>query len=636
VKILYLLLVLLLGFGPAQAQRETYNWRFSTSAGLNFPVSGPPVPISTGRMLNVGEACSSISDAAGNLRCYSDAVQVWDRTDTPMPNGRLRPDNYATSATQGALLVPNPGNAQEYYLFTVDPISPTRAPYGLRYSVIEMGLRGGLGDIGTRKDVAVPLPDGQILITEKLTATLLPNGHDYWILVHGLGNNKFYSFRLTAAGLQPVPVVSSVGAVHRRSGGYMRLSPDAQQLATTELPDHIELFNFDNSSGQLTSARSIMVPNVPQPGVSGDLYYYYGLEFSADGSKLYTTNLTAPAYATPAQGLYQIDLANGDAVTFLGLDNNASALLRGPDDRIYVAQDRGLSLAVIAAPNAVGLACGVQAQGVPLAPGTTSGLGLPNFAVVPTAPALRLSLRVASPNLCLGQGPAICSATLTPAGTNAVLTWNFGDPAAGAANAAVGNTASHTYVAAGSYVVTVSAVLASGSTLVARQTITVAPTPTLRLAPHQQVLCDGLPLIIEPNAQPEGTTYRWHDGLATAAREVSRPGRYVLTVTSAAGCAARDSVDVRDPLPTDDCITRRVPNIITPNGDGQNDAFVLGGLLAPNWSLTVFNRWGREVFQQASYDNGWDAPGLAGGVYYYLLLNPATGTRLRGWVLVSK
>jgi gliding motility-associated-like protein len=628
--------VLLLGIGRAQAQHETYNWRFSTSAGLNFPASGPPVAITTGRMLNVGEACSAASDAAGNLRCYSDGVQVWDRTDAPMPNGRLRPDNYATSATQGALLVPNPGNAQEYYLFTVDPISPTRAPYGLRYSVVEMGLRGGLGDIGTRKDIAVPLPDGQLLVTEKLTATLLPNGRDYWILVHGLGNNKFYSFLLTAAGLRPVPVVSSVGAVHRRSGGYMRLSPDAQQLAVTELPDHIELFDFDNSSGQLTSARSIAVPNVPQLGVSGALYYYYGLEFSADGSKLYTTNTTAPAYTTPAQGLYQIDLANGDAVTFLGLDYTAGALLRGPDDRIYVAQDRGASLAVITAPNAPGLACGLQARGVALAPGTTSGLGLPNFAVVPTAPILRLSLRVASPNLCLGQGPAAFNAAVTPAGTNASFTWDFGDPAAGAANVATGSAASHTYAAVGTYVVTVAAVLAGGGTLTARQTVTVAPTPTLRLAPHQQVLCAGLPLIIEASAQPDGTTYRWHDGLTTPAREVSSPGRYVLTVTSAAGCSARDSVDVHEPLPTDDCIARRVPNIITPNGDGQNDTFVLGSLLAPSWSLTVFNRWGREVFQQASYDNSWDAPGLTGGVYYYLLLNPATGARLRGWVLVSK
>jgi gliding motility-associated-like protein len=636
VKILYLLLALLLLAGRVQAQRETYNWRFSTSAGLNFPASGPPVAISTGRMLNVGEACSAASDAAGSLRCYSDGVQVWDRTNTPMPNGRLRPDNYATSATQGALLVPNPGNAQEYYLFTVDPISIVRPYYGLRYSVVEMGLRGGLGDIGSRKDVAVPLPDAGIVPTEKLLAVLLPNGRDYWILVHGLGNNKFYSFLLTAAGVQPVPVASSAGAVHRRSGGYMRLSPDAQLLAVAELPDHIELFNFDNASGKVTSARSIALPNVPKPGWSSDLYTYYGLEFSADGSKLYTTSITAPAFTTLAQGLYQLDLAQGDALTFIGLDNNAFALLRGPDDRIYVAHDRGPSLSVITAPNAPGMACGLQAQGQPLAPGTTSGLGLPNFPVVPTAPNLRLALRVASPNLCLGQGPAAFSAAVTPVGANAVFTWNFGDPAAGAANAATGSAASHTYAAAGSYVVTVSAALAGGGTLTARQTITVAPTPTLRLAPHQQVLCAGLPLVIEANAQPDGTTYRWHDGLTTAAREVSSPGRYVLTVTSPGGCAARDSVDVREPLPTDDCIARRVPNIITPNGDGQNDTFVLGSLLAPSWSLTIFNRWGREVFQQASYDNNWDAPSLAGGVYYYLLLNPATGARLRGWVLVSK
>jgi hypothetical protein len=372
--------------------------------------------------------------------------------------------------------VPNPGNTQEYYLFTVDAYTTTRSYYGLRYSVIEMGLRGGLGDIGARKDIAVSLPDASVVPTEKLSAVLLPNGHDYWILVHGLNNNKFYSFRLTPVGLQPVPVVSSVGSVHRRSIGYMRLSPDAQQLAVAEHYDHIELFNFDNSSGKLTTARSIAVPNVPKPGSSNELYHCYGLEFSADGSKLYTTNTTAPAYVTPAQGLYQIDLAHGDAVTFIGLDNNASALLRGPDDRIYVAQYQGTSLAVITAPTVAGLACGVQAQGVALAPGSRRGLGLPNFVTVPTAPTLRLVLSAASTSLCLGQVPATFSAAVVPAGAGAVFTWDFGEPAAGAANGAVGNTASHTYAAAGTYVVTVSVALASG-VLTARQTITVAPRP---------------------------------------------------------------------------------------------------------------------------------------------------------------
>ncbi len=285
--------------------------------------------------------------------------------------------------------------------------------------------------------------------------------------------------------------------------------------------------------------------------------------------------------------------------------------------------------------SAVRLAGDLPGAGACLVP-SSSGRGLLAFPGAPTLSNVRLELNVANSTLCLGQGPAAFGATVLPTGTTATFTWDFGEPAAESASAAGGSVASHTYATAGTYVVTVSAVLAGGGTLTARQAIAVTPAPVLRLAPHQQVLCAGLPLVIEANAQPAGTTYRWHDGLTTPAREVSHPGRYVLTATSAAGCISRDSVDVREPLPTDDCITRRVPNIITPNGDGQNDTFVVGSLDAPNWSLTVLNRWGREVFQQASYDNGWDAPGLAGGIYYYLLINPATGTRLRGWVLVSK
>lgn len=633
-KIRYLLLlVLALWVGVAKAQPELRNWRFGVGAGLVFPPGGPPMATAASAFTSV-EACSAISDAAGNLQCYTNGVQVWDRTDAPMPNGALRFGHV--SATQGALLVPSPGNAQEYYLFTVDAFEHN-LENGLHYSVIDMSLRGGLGDVGPRKELAVPLTDGQTKLTEKLTAVPLPNGRDYWILVHGWETTKFYSFLLTPAGVQPVPVISSVGSEHHDFNGnfgtyndaigYMRASPDARRLAVARLTGGLEVFDFDNATGRVSNAHPIAITI---PGAPNNIYY--ALEFSPDGSKLYTTNQSDALGVRIGQGLYQVDLANRDAVTYLGLDQLAMAVLRGNDNRLYVSQSNKTTLAVITSPNAAGLACGVQPAGLALGAGSRCRSGLPNFAAVPP---VRLVLNATNTTVCLGQGPATFSAALVPAVPNAGFTWDFGEPAAGSANRAVGSTASHTYAAAGTYVVTVSVVLASG-TLTARQPITVAPVPTLRLAPHQQVLCAGLPLIIEANAQPAGTTYRWHDGLATAAREVRSAGRYVLTVTSPAGCASSDSVDVRDPLPTDDCIARRVPNIITPNGDGQNDAFVLGSLLAPDWSLTIFNRWGREVFRQASYDNSWDAPGLAGGVYYYLLLNPATGTRLRGWVLVSK
>ena len=61
-----------------------------------------------------------------------------------------------------------------------------------------------------------------------------------------------------------------------------------------------------------------------------------------------------------------------------------------------------------------------------------------------------------------------------------------------------------------------------------------------------------------------------------------------------------------------------LPNIITPNGDGLNDRFVVKGLARGPWALTLYNRWGREVYATVDYGHDWggDAPA---GVYYYLL-----------------
>jgi gliding motility-associated-like protein len=73
-----------------------------------------------------------------------------------------------------------------------------------------------------------------------------------------------------------------------------------------------------------------------------------------------------------------------------------------------------------------------------------------------------------------------------------------------------------------------------------------------------------------------------------------------------------------------------LPNqIITPNGDGQNDTFIIGGIeFYPNNRLTVFNRWGNEVYQKSGYLNDWDgfsnkskvgSTALPVGTYYYIL-----------------
>jgi gliding motility-associated-like protein/uncharacterized repeat protein (TIGR01451 family) len=83
-----------------------------------------------------------------------------------------------------------------------------------------------------------------------------------------------------------------------------------------------------------------------------------------------------------------------------------------------------------------------------------------------------------------------------------------------------------------------------------------------------------------------------------------------------------------------------IPNTITPNGDGKNDKFIIPGLNRyPNSVLTIYNRWGNQVYHSSNYDNSWDGSGLSGGTYYYMLelRTPQQGMQVqKGWVVLLR
>jgi gliding motility-associated-like protein len=78
-----------------------------------------------------------------------------------------------------------------------------------------------------------------------------------------------------------------------------------------------------------------------------------------------------------------------------------------------------------------------------------------------------------------------------------------------------------------------------------------------------------------------------------------------------------------------------VPNIITPNKDGRNDAFVVSSYNVGEWSVAIYNRWGKEVYKTERYLNDW-GNSAAPGVYYYMLRRNATNSTLKGWVEVVR
>ena len=64
----------------------------------------------------------------------------------------------------------------------------------------------------------------------------------------------------------------------------------------------------------------------------------------------------------------------------------------------------------------------------------------------------------------------------------------------------------------------------------------------------------------------------------------------------------------------------KIPNVITPNGDGKNDVLKVDGIeLYKENSISIFNRWGNEVYRSKGYQNDWNGNGLSEGTYFYVL-----------------
>lgn len=77
-----------------------------------------------------------------------------------------------------------------------------------------------------------------------------------------------------------------------------------------------------------------------------------------------------------------------------------------------------------------------------------------------------------------------------------------------------------------------------------------------------------------------------------------------------------------------------IPNVITPNSDGQNDTWVINGLYRGGSSVKVFNRWGNLVFSSANYANTWRGGGLPDGTYFYEVIDGRIGQHLTGYLTI--
>jgi gliding motility-associated-like protein len=192
--------------------------------------------------------------------------------------------------------------------------------------------------------------------------------------------------------------------------------------------------------------------------------------------------------------------------------------------------------------------------------------------------------------------------------------WNFGDPSSGVNDTSTLMSPSHTYNTGGNYTVTLIAVNAYGcaDTLILPAGAQV-PDGAIASASANSFLTTLDPVMVLNNTSQYSTAFLvvFGDGDSLY---TNSPGPYAhaydtlgtFTITlyawSADGCPDTTWLTVT----IEEATTLFIPNAFTPNGDGNNDHFMVYGNNVKQMHLLIFDRWGLLIFESHDMNNGWD------------------------------
>ncbi|MBL0070650.1 MAG: T9SS type A sorting domain-containing protein [Bacteroidetes bacterium] len=393
-KMKYLwIIIFCFALGTAESQNRNSIWCFGDSAAIDFS-SGIATPISSG--MDGRGSCATIANESGDLLFYAATMPaysttlaystfIFDQNHNIMLNGD---SIFGKGWYQELVIVPNPANDSTYYLFS---IGVTGNDFGLKYSIIDMRLNGGLGAV-TVKNVQLQ----SFAMVDCMNAVKHGNGRDWWLIFRKsdfptfTSNNDFYSYLITPNGIQNFSV-QSIGEQNRTNLGNIKFSSHGDKMVFSSIADVVELFDFDRCTGLLSNPITIE----EDPGMAPYLLTW-SCEFSPDASKLYVTaspsstvlfqyNLNAPNITSSKQTLWSISFPQ-DA---------GGGLKRAPDNKIYLStiyyngintpypypdsiyNTYNMNLSVINHPDRLGASCDFQPWSFYLG-GKRTYIGLPN------------------------------------------------------------------------------------------------------------------------------------------------------------------------------------------------------------------------------------------------------------------
>ncbi len=228
-------------------------------------------------------------------------------------------------------------------------------------------------------------------------------------------------------------------------------------------------------------------------------------------------------------------------------------------------------------------------------------------------------------NTCLGDQTNFTDKSTVVVGNIQSRLWNFGD-----GNISTTTNPSIIYEQVGTYEARLIVYSVYGCSDTTHQDITIGEPPvfTLRLndgttiQDNQQVpIAPGQSLIFEAIGTYDSVL--WMDEIPGFSFTVTSGGDYRVSVYRN-GCASTKYFTVVETVPPGPEPAVDIMNLLTPNGDGHNDVWVIKDLdaLRPA-KVVIYNRSGRVVYQSNDYQNDWggtfNGNPVPEGTYYYMI-----------------
>ena len=142
-----------------------------------------------------------------------------------------------------------------------------------------------------------------------------------------------------------------------------------------------------------------------------------------------------------------------------------------------------------------------------------------------------------------------------------------------------------------------------------------------------------------------GNIYTWFPSTALSNPTIPNPTasptvttNYIVQVEDLNSCVNYDTLTIT----VIDDYKISPNNIITPNGDGVNDTWIINNIENYGQSTVfIYDRWGNEIYNKSPYDNSWNGTNSNGdilpdGTYYYVITFDGSDITYKGSVSILR